>query len=329
MHAYDSNLLRLLRLVDSIPWPKPPKRRGRPYIYPFSVMLKCFIVMVWHRIESNRGLHAFLAMDKPYQRAVREACGLGDGGRMPSRRTFDRRLKAMPPILKESIRLMARLLFAHGLIDPLIVAVDSSLLKAKGPVWHKSSMEKGEIPCPGIDTDARWGKSGTKGWVFGYKAFLVSSTMPVVAPLSAEFTTANVPDNLIYPSLTEELPGEAGFIAADMGCDDRDLYAISMARGRVLVTPVKRFEGTPPERLALADFYESEAGQAIYGLRGVTVEPLIGQIKDVFGLDPLPVRGLRRASALYLLCVLIYQLVLCLNHLDSRPLREIKHLLTT
>ena len=289
MHVYDSNLLRLLGLVDSIPWPKLPRRRGRPYVYPFPVMLKCFIVMVWQRIESNRGLHAFLTMDKPYPRAVGEACGLSD--RIPCRRTFDRRLRAMPPILKASIRVMARVLCTHDLVDPLILAVDSSLLKAKGPVWHKSSMEKGEIPCPGIDTDARWGKSGTKGWVFGYKASIVSSTMPVVVPLSADFATANVPDNLAYPGLTEDLPGETGFTVADGGCDDWKPRALSMARGRVLVTPVEKCENTPPKRLALAEFYESEAGQAIDGLRSVTVEPLIGQIKDVFKLDPLPVRG--------------------------------------
>jgi hypothetical protein len=42
------------------------------------------------------------------------------------------------------------------MIDPYIVAIDSTLLKAKGHVWHKSSMNKGIVPCSGIDTDARW-----------------------------------------------------------------------------------------------------------------------------------------------------------------------------
>ncbi len=34
------------------------------------------------------------------------------------------------------------------------------------------SMEKGEVPRSGIDTDARWGYSYTKGWMFGYKLHL-------------------------------------------------------------------------------------------------------------------------------------------------------------
>jgi len=42
------------------------------------------------------------------------------------------------------------------MIDPYIVAIDSTLLKAKGHVRHKSSMNKGIVPCSGIDTDARW-----------------------------------------------------------------------------------------------------------------------------------------------------------------------------
>ncbi len=50
--------------------------------------------------------------------------------------------------------------------DLSITAIDSTLLKAKGSVWHKSSMEeKGIVPRSGIDTDARWGYSHTKGWM--------------------------------------------------------------------------------------------------------------------------------------------------------------------
>jgi hypothetical protein len=51
-------------------------------------------------------------------------------------------------------------LYAKKLIDPYIVAIDSTLLKAKGHVWHKSSMNKRAVPCSGIDTDAN-GDSAT------------------------------------------------------------------------------------------------------------------------------------------------------------------------
>ena len=80
-------------------------------------------------------------------------------------------------------------------------------MKAKGPVWHKSSMKKGVVPCPGIDTDARWGYSHTKGWIFGYKLHLTSTTGKIVVPLTADVTTANVPDNKMYVSLTSIIFG--------------------------------------------------------------------------------------------------------------------------
>lgn len=40
------------------------------------------------------------------------------------------------------------------------------------------------------------------GWVFGYKLHMISSTDSTIIPLSADVTTANVPDNQIYPDLT-------------------------------------------------------------------------------------------------------------------------------
>ena len=88
-------------------------------------------------------------------------------------------------------------------VDPSITAIDSTLLKAKGSgVWHKSSMKKGIVPRSGIDIDTRWGYSRTKGWVFGYKLHLASTTAgALVVPLTADVTTANIPDNKMYVPL--------------------------------------------------------------------------------------------------------------------------------
>ncbi len=91
---------------------------------------------------------------------------------------------------------------AEGLADPTVTAIDSTPLKAKGHVWHKSSMEKGIVPRSGIDTDARWGYSHTKGWVFGYKLHITSTTGHLTVPLTADVTTANVQDSQMYVPLT-------------------------------------------------------------------------------------------------------------------------------
>ncbi len=41
-------------------------------------------------------------------------------------------------------------------VDSSITPIDSTLLKANGHLWHKSSMKKAVVPCSGIDTDTRW-----------------------------------------------------------------------------------------------------------------------------------------------------------------------------
>jgi hypothetical protein len=145
-------------LIGLIPWPESrKKKRGRPYVYHPTVILRCFVVRIWLRLDSNRALHDFLAMDcYPYNRKIMKACGLTS---LPDRRTFDRRLSTISIDTKERIAAIAALFIKKRLIDPYIVTIDSTLLKAKGHVWHKSSMIKGIVPRSGIDTDARWGFS--------------------------------------------------------------------------------------------------------------------------------------------------------------------------
>jgi Transposase DDE domain len=135
----------------------------------------------------------------PYNRKVLKACGLVS---LPDRRTFDRRLAKISIDIKERIAAMAVLFVKETLVDPYIVSVDSTLLKAKGHVWHKSSMNKGVVPRSGIDTDARWGFSHTKQWIFGYKLHIIASIGSLIVPLSADFTQADVQDNQVYPTIT-------------------------------------------------------------------------------------------------------------------------------
>ena len=52
---------------------------------------------------------------------------------------------------------MAVLFVKEKFVDPYIIATDSTLLRAKGHLWHKSSMIKGVVSRSGIDTGARWG----------------------------------------------------------------------------------------------------------------------------------------------------------------------------
>ena len=280
------------------------------------------------RLDSNRALHDFLAMDcYPYNRKIMKACGLTS---LPDRRTFDRRLSTISIDIKERIAAMAALFVKKRLVDPYIVSVDSTLLKAKGHVWHKSSMIKEVVPCSGIDTDARWGFSHTKGWIFGYKLHITASTGSLIVPISADFTQADVQDNQMYPTITSSLPQGIRYMAADSGYDDHKLYNLSLhRRGFELVCPVSEiYNHTSSDRLQLINFYECELGQVIYSWRGISVEPLIEHIKDVFKIDPLLIRGYRKAAGIVLLSVLLYQIIVyynCKTH-KQHP-KAIKHML--
>lgn len=314
-----------------IPWSESQKkrrRRGRPYVYLPTVILRCFIVRLWFRLDSNNALHEFLELDYPYNKKIMKRCGLTQ---IPDRRTFDRRLKTISIDIRERIATMTSLFLSERMIDPYIVAIDSTLLKAKGSVWHKSSMDKGIVPRSGIDTDARWGFSHTRGWIFGYKLHLISSTGSIIVPLAADFTTANVQDNQIYNPMisSSSLSQETCFVIGDSGYDDHKLYDLSTKRGFELVCPVQRYKNTPNNRLELIQFYESELGQAIYSWRSKSIEPLIEHIKSVFRIDPLPVRGYNKSAGIVLLSVLLYQILVYYNYKTrgSQQPKSIKHML--
>ena len=260
-----------------------------------------------------------------------KGCGLC---KVPSRRTFDRRLATLSRDIKNRITTMGELFIRDKIVDPSILSADSTLIKAKGHVWHKSSMKKKVVPRSGIDTDARWGFSHTKGWIFGYKLHMIASTDSIIVPLSADFTTANIPDNQIYSILTASLPvtiiRKTLYMSADPGYDDHELYDLSTELGFQLVCPVRRYKNTSADRIKLVEFYESKVGQAIYMLRSISIEPLIGHVKSTFRMDTLPVRGYDKVCAIVLLSVLLYQILVYYNCKTDRdnPM-SIKYMLGT
>jgi hypothetical protein len=62
------------------------------------------------------------------------------------------------------------------------VAVDSTVLRACGGVWHRKHREAGVVPHTSIDPEAGWTKSGWHGWVYGWKLHLVRTVAGVWIP---------------------------------------------------------------------------------------------------------------------------------------------------
>jgi hypothetical protein len=109
--------------------------------------LKALVIMIVRRLHRVGELLAVLDEPTPEMRAVREL--LREEGRFPSRRTFERRLKAVPEGLPEQIGCLGRHL--AGVLKPWesmgrAVALDSTVLRAKGGVWHKK--DKKPARCP-------------------------------------------------------------------------------------------------------------------------------------------------------------------------------------
>ncbi|HEY6537401.1 MAG TPA: hypothetical protein VIY08_16650 [Candidatus Nitrosocosmicus sp.] len=97
-----------------------------------------------------------------------------------------------------------------------------------------------------------------------------------------------------------------------------------------LVCPVERYKSTFKKRLELVCFYQSVLGQAIYSQRRISVEPLIEHIKSVFRIDPLPGRGFHTVSAIVLLSVLLYQIMVYYNcKTEKINPKSIKYMLGT
>jgi len=116
---------------------KDQPRSGRPYVYSTTtIILRCFIVRIWLRLDSNRLLHEYLSLDLHYNKKVMKACGLSRLP-LPNRRTFDRRLKTISTDIKERIiATMGHLFVSEGIVKPYITAIDSTLLLSRLEIMY-------------------------------------------------------------------------------------------------------------------------------------------------------------------------------------------------
>ena len=306
-------LILLLKLVDRIPEPPPRRRRGRPPRYSERLFLKALVLMIVRHLPRVHTLLEVLA--QPEMRPVRDL--LTERGRYPSRRTWERRLRALPDGLPARIGCLGRCLVAT--LDPWrdggrAGAIDSTVLRALGGVWHRKHREAGLVPHTSIDTEAGWTKSGWHGWVYGWKLHLVSTVAAVWIPLAAELTPANAADNEVAPRLLPELPPELGFLLGDTTYNDPDLRERCAGAGRELVAsrrgPYPHTDGGV------------EVRRVFHQLRSRAIENFNAQFKGIFDCGgQVPTRGLVATRRYVLGAVFVYQLTLLHRHEHGADLR--------
>ncbi len=230
-------LVTLVRMIDRIPTPPPvPPQRGRPVTYSDRLFLKALVIMVLKRLPTVHALLAVLDQPTPEMRQLRGL--LTEDGRFPARRTWERRLAAIPTRLPDQIACLG--VEFVGLLAPWrergrAVAIDSTALAARGGVWHKKHREAGVVPHTSIDTEAHWTKSGWHGWVYGWKLHLVVTVAGVWIPLRAALTPANAADNEQAADLLTDLPAEIRFVLGDSHYQDPALHDLAATAGWTLV----------------------------------------------------------------------------------------------
>jgi len=301
----DRVLLILLRLVDRIPLPAPPpRRRGRPWVYPDRLFLKALVIMIVRRVPRVHTLLAILAEPTPEMAQLRAL--LTEQGRFPTRRTWERRLARIPDTLPAQIGCLGRHLVSR--LDPWgkdgpAAAIDSTVLAAHGGVWHKKHREAGIVPHTSIDTEAHWTKSGWHGWVYGWKLHLVTTVAGVWLPLAATLTPANRADNEEAPLLVAELPPAVRFLLGDTAYNDPALRECCTAAGCELVASKR---GAYPHTDGGV-----EVRRLFHQLRSHAIENFNGQFKAIFATGgQVPTRGLRATQRYVLGAVFVYQLTI-------------------
>src|SRR3712207_5672611 len=232
-----SLLVMLVQLVDRVPTPPPAKRgRGRPKVYTDRLFLKALVIMIIRHLHTVHELLTVLDQPTPEMQLLRSL--LAEQGKYPCRRTWERRLAALPDTLPAQIGCLGRQLVA--LIQPWAdrgraVAIDSTVLAARGGVWHKKHREAGAVPHTSIDTEAHWTKSGWHGWVYGWERALGVTGGRVRIPPRAALPPANAADNEQAATLLPALPAEIRFVLGDSHDQAPALHDLAETGGWILV----------------------------------------------------------------------------------------------
>jgi hypothetical protein len=310
-----SLLVLLVDLIDAIPSPLATRRRGRPPTYPDRLFLKAVVIMLVRDVATVDGLLAILEQPTSEMQALRERLTID--GRFPTRRTWERRLNALPGTLPARIACLGAYLVTR--LDPWAgsgraAAIDSTVLQARGGVWHKKHREEGVVPHTSIDTEAHWTKSGWHGWVYGWKLHLVTTVAAAWIPLAAELTPANAADNETAPRLLHVLPPAVRFILGDTAYQDPALHQECATADRFLVATRRGAYPHTDDGV--------EVRRVFHKLRSLAIENFNEHFKGIFDVHgSVPTRGLVRTQRFALGAVFVYQLTLLHRFEHGQDLR--------
>ncbi len=311
-------LVKILKLVLTfIPEIRLPKRRGRPYVYSPAVLLCCFLVMIVKH-ESVRGLYAFLTNREDLQALmIRDIIPFPDHS-IPTRRTFDRRLKSWSYSAQVYMLAITSVLTHKFRVGIARLSLDNRMFAAVGGIWHATDMKRNHIPdkARNIDISAGWGYSHYRGWVFGHALEVFVTTGKLVVPLLAIGHSLKEKGNTVVKRIAYLLPPvNQGVVAADSEYFDQKLDTALRATGRRLHAPSKR----QPTLIPMSKTYDK---------RKKTVEPFFERFLLAFVVRGKLDRHGTAAHGYLVTCCVLYQLMVLYNLITKHhaPI-EVTHLI--
>jgi hypothetical protein len=290
------------------------------------------MVAVLKRKKTKSAQFRFVT-DAIHQRQIRDITGQ----RLPSRSTFFSRYRRCHQLFSQAIKLQGQQAIAEKIIDASQVAVDKSLVPARGRPWHQHEKKQGKIPR-GVDREAAWGYSEHHGWVYGYsfEVVVTCKRKNTTFPLLASVGTASAAEVRTFAEKINHLPREVKCVSADSGYDANDLGeriefdSGGRRTGRHFLCPenpryprkktkrcgadAARAHGRELRRVR-KQYLESVTGQRLYRQRSRTVEPFNSWLKSLFELDGRAWhRGLANNQTQILAAIFAYQLLVRYNH---------------
>jgi len=328
-------LAQLIRL--SVPLVKAADREmpragpGAPPSYPEWQIAALIMVAVAARRKSKSAQYRYL-----YERR-RRLVRLLEMKAFPARSTYFNRYQRAQAIFEQAVKLQGRKALKENVADAEAVAVDKSLLTAKGPPWHQAARQEARRPS-GVDEEAAWGYSEYHGWVYGYsyEVVVTATRGSVVCPLLVSVGTTNASEHHTFGQKIKDLPRQTRYVLADAGYDNNahgeaiESQEDGSSTGRRFVCPLQRRGGKPRvgryphrgqrersrrHRARRSAFYQSRRGQRLYRRRGQTVEPFNDWFKGRFDLAGCVWhRGLANNMTQLTAAIFVYQLLLRYHH---------------
>lgn len=296
-------------------------KKGRPYLYSQKSIIKGFLIMVSYRLTSVRSLARFIT-DHP---EIAKACGFKTN-KVPSYRTFLRRFGCLDNWLLEWCRIIITFLVDSGILKLKILIIDGT------PCTSKCKKPKGDKSVMPSDPDARFGCTNWgKDWFFGYKSVILATSEPLIIPLSWQVIPANQQEVQYLISVVSKstwlLEKDQKYeLVADSSLDAGYNYQWCQKLNIRFTCPLNQAVPLKGQRLKREKFYQSRLGQKLYQRRD-DIERLNNHLKDIFLIDPFPVKGLKNVNTYLNLVILLYLAGIYYNYTSGRKLKEIKSLI--